>query len=131
MNTSDFESIFASVIQLARITYIEVPSIAIINQLYSFYSTSSLDTPYDSFISLIESLYEFFLFIHYRQNEPSIFMKIIEEINTELELSNLGTIHASIIEENLHRSLLVIYSLFNRYKSLPSGVTTTERNRRS
>ena len=58
-------------------------------------------------------------------------MKIIEEINTELELSNLGTIHAYIIEENLHRSLLVIYSLFNRYKSVPSGVTTTERNRRS
>ena len=86
MKTSDFESIFASVIQLARITYIEVPSTAIINQRYSFYATSSLDTPYDSFISLIESLYEFLLFYHYRQNEPNIFMKIIEEINLELEL---------------------------------------------
>lgn len=54
---SDFESILASVLQLAKVTYIEIPTVPLLNLVSFFYGANEEETPYDSFSTLFESVY--------------------------------------------------------------------------
>ena len=56
-NIRDFESVFASLLQLAKVTYIEIPSVSLLNIASSFYKNNQQDTPYDSFASVFDGMF--------------------------------------------------------------------------
>ena len=57
LSLRDFESVFASLLHLAKVTYIEIPSTTLLNIASSFYKHNQDDTPYDSFISVFDGMY--------------------------------------------------------------------------
>ena len=86
----DSESVIASVLQLARITYVEVPSISVLKLVGKVIQESEYRSPYEELIVLLNEVYILYRFLILSQKSKFPFTKLISMINRDMELTNLG-----------------------------------------
>lgn len=86
----DSESIIASILQLARVTYVEVPSISVLKLVGKVIQESEHGSPYEEFNALLNEVYMLKIFLTLSQKSKFPFTKLVSMINRDMELTNLG-----------------------------------------